>query len=343
MNLHTVTYNNLSFVNIHNPGELELKYLNRDYGFSKLDLEDFANKVQIPKVELFKRYSLIVLDFPVYQIPRSFSPKNGTPPPSRNPLSSILSVPQEALSSFALQSPTKKKRVFGTQVYFFIGKEYLVVLHDNLLSPINEIFSECQKSLRNRNDYMSQGPVFLAYRLIDALVDGCFPILNELSATIERIDRQLEEKDSQDTIEDISVTRRNIVYFQTMIKPIIPIFRQLEEGRYKELNGTMRPYWSNVMDHLQKLWNRLEDGRELIEGIAISNESLLTYRTNEIVKFLTVITSVSFPFIIVNNLYSMNITGLPFAHEPYIVWVLFGIIFISGIAIILYFMLRRWL
>lgn len=320
MNLHTVSYNNTSFINIHNPGPLELRYLNQDYGFSQLDLDDFVNKVQIPKVEIFKKYALVVLDFPVYQTQKT----NGAPP-------------------FPLQPTTKKKRISSTQIYFFIGKDYLVVLHENLLSPINDIFSECQKTLRNRNEYMGQGPVFLAYRIIDALVDGCFPVINELSAIIERIDKQLEEKDSQDIIEEISITRRNIVYFQTMIKPIIPLFKQLEEGKYKELNGILKPYWSNVLDHLQKLWNRLEDNRELIEGIAISNESLLTYRTNEIVKFLTIITSVSFPFIIVNNLYSMNITGLPFAHEPYIVWVLFGVIFISGIAIILYFMIRRWI
>lgn len=320
MNLHTVSYNNTSFINIHNPGSLELQYLHQDYGFSQLDLDDFVNKVQIPKVEIFKKYALVVLDFPVYQTQKT----NSTSP-------------------FPLQPATKKKRISNTQIYFFIGKDYLVVLHENLLSPINDIFSECQKTLRNRNEYMGQGPVFLAYRIIDALVDECFPIMNELSSTIEKIDKQLEEKDSQDIIEEISTTRRNIVYFQTMIKPIIPLFKQLEEGKFKELNGFLKPYWSNVLDHLQKVWNRLEDNRELIEGIAVSNESLLTYRTNEIVKFLTIITSVSFPFIIVNNLYSMNITGLPFAHEPYIVWVLFGVIFISGIAIIAYFMIKRWI
>lgn len=333
MNLHTVLYNNISFVNIHNPGMLELQYLHHDYGFSQLDLDDFTNKVQIPKVEIFKKYALLVLDFPIYQ-----SQKTSAPQPPKHPLSTILSAPETLLSQ-----TTKKKRVVSTQVYFFIGKDYLVVLHENHLSPINDIFSECQKTLRNRNEFMGQGPVFLAYKIIDALVDGCFPLMNELSANIERIDKQLENKDSQDIIEEISITRRNIVYFQTMIKPIIPLFKQLEEGKYKELNGSLKPYWSNVLDHLQKLWNRLEDSKELIEGIAVSNESLLTYRTNEIVKFLTIITSVSFPFLIVNNLYSMNVVNLPFAHEPWIVWVLFGVIFISGSVIILYFMLRRWI
>ena len=95
-----------------------------------------------------------------------------------------------------------------------------------------------------------------------------------------------------------------------MIKPLLPIFADLEKGRYKKLNGEMSDYWSNLLDHLQKIWERLEDNKELIAGIASSNESILSNRSNELVKFLTVVTSISFPFVIVNNLYSMNVRGL---------------------------------
>ena len=105
----------------------------------------------------------------------------------------------------------------------------------------------------------------------------------------------------------------------------------------------MEPFWGNVLDHLQKIWERLEDSRELIEGISLSNESILSFKNNEIVRFLTVITSISFPFVIVNNLYSMNIAGLPYSQHPWIVWVLFGIIFTAGVGIIVYFKARDWI
>lgn len=348
MNIQTVNFKNTSFVNVTNPGPIELKYLKNNFNVSGLHLDDYANKTQVPKIEISKDYTLIVLDFPFFNLSGSVNNNNSKSQDKKNPLSNLLNFPQATLSSVSIpqiisSGAEKTKRIFATQVDFFIGKDYLVIIHEGTLPPINDVFSLCQKALNYRNKFMADGPVFLAYSLIDALVDTCFPVINEISSTIDKIDKQLEKKPSPDTIEDISLTRRNIVVFHTMIKPMLPIFRDVEEGRYKQLNGMMQPFWSNVLDHLQKIWDRLEDSRELIEGIAESNESLLSFRNNELVKFFTIITSISFPFIIINNLYSMNVTGLPYAQNPLFVWFLFGIIFAAGLGIIIYFKFRGWI
>lgn len=349
MNIQTVTHKDVSFINVTNPGQLEIKYLKNTYDFDTLHLDDYINKIQTPKIEIFKNYSLIVLDLPFFN--PAFN-QNGLNQNSKDQgkivkplLESIFSIPK-ALPSVSLsqfQSHEKKRRILSSQVDFFIGKEYLVVLHEGTFPQIADIFALCQKTLRNRDEFMSDGPVFLAYRIIDTLVDSCFPLVNEISTVIDRIDRDLESTQYKKRIEDISITRRNIVFFQTIIKSISPLLRQLEEGRHKALNGSMQPFWGNVVDHVQKIWERLDDNRELIEGLSLSNESLISFRNNEIVKFLTVITSIAFPFVIVNNLYSMNIAGLPYAQHPWIVWVLFGLIFTAGLAIIIYFKARDWL
>lgn len=345
MNIQTVKFKDISFISVINPGELEVKYLKNNFGFSQLHLDDYTQKTQIPKIEIYKDYSLLVFDFPYFN---SASAQAGRTEKNGNGKSSILKGfgAPAIISSVPLpQFPQaeKKRRISSSQVDFFVGKDYLVVLHDGLLNPINDIFVKCQGKLKSREEFMGQGSVFLAYRIIDVLVDSCFPIINDISSSIDRIDKELEERTSQGTIEDISVTRRNLVVFQTMVKPLAPLFTELESGKYKELNGNMQSFWGNVLDHAQKIWDRLEDSRELIEGISSSHESFLSFRTNEIVKFLTIITSISFPFIIVNNLYSMNISGLPYATHPWIVWVLFSVIFLAGLGIILYFKIRRWI
>ena len=321
MNIQVVKFNEMSFIIVSKPNDLEIKYLKNNFEFDSLHLDDYLHKTQVPKIETFKKYTLVVLDFPTFV-------QNIVPTSSNQ-----LGLPSVNLPHI-LPAEIKKKRLFNSQVDFFIGKDYLVVLHDGNLAPINDIFTLCQQTLRSRNEYMGEGPIFLAYRIIDALVDTCFPVVNGMMTTIDKIDRELERKPSQSAIEDISVTRRNIVVFHTMIKPIIPLFKRLEQGEYRELNGTMQPFWNNVFDHLQKIWDRLEDARELIEGISESNESLLSYRNNEIVRFLTVITSIAFPFVIINNLYSMNVTGLPYAQDPRIIWILFGVIFVAAIIIL---------
>ncbi|GDX61779.1 magnesium transporter CorA [Candidatus Levyibacteriota bacterium] len=328
MNIQQVNFNNTSFINVTNPQETEMKHLHQEYEFDLLHLEDYLKKTQISQIETFEKYSLIILDIPILQSPSD--------------------IREDVEKSFLLPLPgltqnEKKKRIITTQINFFIGKDYLVVLHEGNMPTLNDLFIECQKTLKNREEFLGKGPIFLLYRIIDLLVDSCFPILNDTASIIDKIDKDLEYTPTDTTIENISLTRRNIVVMQTLIKPLYPLFRGVEEGKYQELYGYMKPYWANIVDHLQKISERLEDSRELIEGIAQSNESFLTARNNELVKFLTVITSISFPFIIVNNLYSMNVIGLPFSQNPNIVWILFGVIALGSMIILFYFKHRRWI
>jgi len=335
MNVPTITHNGLSFINLNKPTNEQMNFLNKNFGFSMLHLEDYLYKTQIPKIEVDEDYSLIVMDVPSIQQTKSKSPAA-----NRSTLPNILSnrIP------FASQPRTsRRKRINIGEVDFFIGKDYLVVLHDDRTQQIDELFDMCRITSKHREDLMGKGAAYLFYRIADILVDVAFGYAEDITAAIDYIDRQMEEKSGAALIEDISITRRNIVVFETMIKPLLPIFGDLEKGKYKKLNGEMSDYWSNLLDHLQKIWERLEDNKELIAGIATSNESILSNRSNELVKFLTVVTSISFPFVIVNNLYSMNVKGLPYANEPWIVYVLFGVILLSGIGIIAYFKYRDWL
>ncbi len=334
MNVPTVTHNGLSFINVNKPTTEQMTFLNKNFGFSMLHLEDYLYKTQIPKIEVDEDYSLFVMDVPYIQQSKGKTGANRKSTP--NILSGRMPFP-------ALPRSAKRKRINIGEVDFFIGKDYLVVLHDDRTPQIDELFDMCKITSKHREDLMGKGAVYLLYRIADILVDASFGYVEDITSTIDYIDRQLEETSGTALIEDISVTRRNIVVFETMIKPLLPIFGDLEKSKYPKLNGEMVDYWSNLLDHLQKIWERLEDNKELIAGIASSNESVLSNRSNELVKFLTVITSISFPFVIVNNLYSMNVKGLPYANEPWIVSVLFLAILIGGVSIIAYFKYRDWL
>lgn len=346
MNIQTVIFDKLSFINVTNPGDLEIKYLKTNFDFDTLHLDDYINKTQIPKIETFKNYTLLVMDIPYYNLSLvSTATPNNTKPsedktPTKTTLESIMPSSLATMYSY-FSSGEKRKRLKTTQVYFFVGKDYLVVLHENVLIPITTIFTQCQKALKNRNEYMGQGPVFLTYRIMDALVDSCFPIMNGIASSIDRIDKELEGKGSEDTIEDITLTRRNIVLFQTAVKPMRPLFLDLESGKYSELNGTMQPYWGNVYDHLQRIWERLEDSRELIEGISDSNESLLSYRNNKVIKVLTIFSAIILPLNLLASMYGMNIL-LPFANEPFGFEIIVLLMIILALLMFLGFKAKRW-
>jgi magnesium transporter len=338
MNIPTVTHNGLSFINLNKPTAEQIQFLNKNFGFSLLNLEDYLYKTQIPKIEVNKDYTLFVMDVP--HLPTTSRARTQASVQKPGAIPNVLTN-RVGLPSFAKGG--RRKRINIGEVDFFIGKDYLVVLHDDRTPQIDEIFDMCKITSKHRDDLMGKGATYLFYRIADILIDSSFSYVEDITSTIDYIDRQLEETSGNALIEDISITRRNIVVFETMIKPLLPIFADLEKGRYSQLNGTMTDYWSNLLDHLQKIWERLEDNKELIAGISSSNESILSNRNNELVKFLTVITSIAFPFVIVNNLYSMNVNGLPYAEQSWIVPALFFLIFGGGIAIIAYFKYRDWL
>lgn len=332
MNVQTVNFNGLSFINISKPSDFEIKFLKNTYYFNPLNLEDYMHRTQIPKIENHKKYDLIVLRFPLLS--------ENIPQNSR----------QYGVHLPTLYAQSKKRRLVSSYVNFFISKEYVIVLHAGELPQINHIFSLCQKTLHNRIEYMSHGPVYLAYKIADALVDDCFPVINEITATIDEIDKELEKKQSQKTLEDISTTRRNLVVFHTMIKPLLSLFSQLEEGKHKELNGTMQSFWGNVLDHLRKILDRVEDNKELIDGISESNEFLLRSKTNQIMATLTIMFTLTIPATVIGTFYGMNIV-LPGGIEdgpwnfwgPYTTFIFILILSVVPLILMaLYFKQKRW-
>ena len=340
MNIKTVTHEHFTFVDVHNPEEFELKFLRHNYGLEEIHLEDFINRQLIPKVEISKDYALIALDFPSLDENKSDEKKqeNNEKKKSENIVAPVT------LPHFSFGN-SKKRRLRTGHVSFFISNRFLVVLHDENLTPfIDEIFAECQKTLKKREEYLGLGGAYLFYRLVDVLVDGSNATLNDITATIDKIDRHLlDDNPAEKVVEDISATRRNIVVFQTMTKPALQIFSDLEHGKYEGLNGPLTSSWSNIRDHLQRIWYRLEDSRELIEGIAISHESLLTAKTNEIVKVLTMFTAILLPLTLLASVYGMNVVGLPQAQEPHVLTTIVLIMVGMAVIMVLGFRLKKWL
>lgn len=324
MNVQTINFRGLFFINVAKPTDFEMKFLKNTYEFDPLNLEDYLHKTQIPKIESHKKYDLLVLRFPFF---------SENAPENSHQYEAHLAVP-------SMQS--KKRRLVSSYVNFFISNEYVVVLHEGTLPQIDSIFMLCQKTLRNRVEYMSKGPVFLAYKIIDALVDDCFSVINEFTSEIDNVDKALEEKQSQKTLEEISAIRRNLVVFHTMIKPTVPLFKELEEGQHKQLNGLMQPFWGNILNHLQKILDRVEDNRELIEGISESNESFIMTQTNLVIKVLTAVTVIIMPLQLLGGFYGMNVEGLPFTRGPWAFEIHIGMILAIVIPLIIIFKLKRW-
>ena len=305
LNIESVTWNDLTWVNIERPTERETEYLAQNYPFHPLDLDDCLSRIQRPKIDEYKEYLFLVLHFPVFN--------------------------REA------------RATTPSQVSVFIGENYLITLHKGELKPLVKLFRECEIEEEAREENFSQGSSYLLYRIIDRLVDYCLPILNRISANIEQIeDNIFASKRIPRAIEDISVLRRDVISFRRIIWPMRAVIASLEPRIRRFTKMDLAVYFGDMVDHVDKIWDALDEYKEIIVGLNDTHDSLATNRTNEVMRMLTIIASILLPLTVVASVYGMNIP-LPFQESGYsFIFVLFiWVVIVTGM---LYFFRRnRWI
>ena len=300
LNTESVSGEGLTWINIESPGKEETDYLAQNYSFHPLDLDDCLSRIQRPKIDRYDEYLFLVFHFPV------FSPEARVTTPS--------------------------------QVSVFIGGGYLITLHKGDLKPLVNLFNQCQSEAEIRKEHFSQGSGYLLYRIIDRLVDYCFPILNKIGGNIEAVEDAMFAVKARGTVRDISTLRRDVISFRRIIWPMRAVVGSLEPKIRRFTDIDLPVYFGDMVDHLDKLWDGLDEYKEVIEGLNDTYDSLASHRTNEVVRILTIIATVMLPVTVVASIYGMNIS-LPFMHSEYALLYVF-LIMLAVICGILYFLRR---
>ena len=278
LNLESLTWGDLTWVNIEKPTERETEYLAQNYPFHPLDLDDCLSRIQRPKIDEYKDYLFLVFHFPVFN--------------------------KEA----RLTTPS--------QVSVFIGKDYLITLHKGDLKPLVKLFRECQLDEESRQENFSHGSGYLLYRIVDRLVDYCLPILNKIGDNIERTeDNIFASSRVPRAIEDLSLLRRDVISFRRTIWPMRAVIGSLEPKVRRFTDMDMVVYFGDMVDHVDKIWDGLDGYKEIIEGLNATYDSLATHRTNEVMRMLTIIATILLPITVVASIFGMNIPLGPFGDS----------------------------
>jgi magnesium transporter len=299
--MEAVSWGELTWINIEQPTEQETDYLQQNYPFHPLDLDDCLSRIQRPKIDEYKDYLFLVMHFPVFN---------------------------------------KEVRVTTpSQISVFIGPSYLITLHKGELKPLVKLFRECQIDEESRQEHLSQGPSYLLYRIVDRLVDSCFPIANKLQENIEDVEDRIFANRGRSQIKEISVLRRDVISFRRIIWPMRAVIGSLEPKIRRFAKIDLAVYFGDTVDHLDKIWDALDEYKEIIEGLNDTHDSLASNNTNEVMRILTIIATIFMPITLIASLWGMNVP-LPFGNSEhglvYIVIIMAGIV--SGM---LYFFRRR--
>jgi magnesium transporter len=305
LNVESLTWGNLTWVNIEGPTERETEYLAHNYPFHPLDLDDCTSRIQRPKIDEYKDYLFLVLLFPVFN---------------------------------------KEARVTTpSQVSVFIGENYIITLHKGDLKPLVKLFRECQIDEESLQENFSQGSGYLVYRIIDRLIDYCLPILNKIASNIEDVEDEIFSSVVRGTVREISTLRRDVISFRRTIWPMRAVIGSLEPKVRRLTKIDLAVYFGDMVDHVDKIWDGLDECKEIIEGLNDTYDSLSSDRTNEVMRMLTIIATILLPITVVASIFGMNIPLGPFRDSNLSVLYVV-LICIAIISIMLYFFRRqRWI
>lgn len=304
LNVEWIKWGRITWVNIEKPTPKDIEYLAENYLFHPLDLEDCRSKKELPKIDEYKNYLFLVLHFPVF---------------------------------------SKEARVTTpSQVSIFIGGDYVVTVHSGDLKPLSKLFNDCQQNERAREDNMARSSGYLLYRILDRLVDYCFPITNKIIANVEAAEDRLFSEVTRDTVQEISLLGRDIMAYRRIVRPQPAILKSLEEKDYPFLREDLDVYFGDIGDHIGKIIETLDEYKEVVEGLYKSNDSLFSHRTSEVMKMLTILGTILLPLLLVASLYGMNVP-LPFEDSSLaFTFIILISLLISG-GMLFYFRFKRWI
>jgi len=300
LNMESLAWGDLTWIDIEPPTERETEYLAQNYPFHHLDLDDTHSRIQRSKIDEYKDYLFLVFHLPRYR------------------------KDEQVLTS--------------SQLAVFIGPNYLITLHKGELKPLVKLFKECQIDEESRQEYLGKGPGYLLYRILDRLVDYCLPILDKVGDGIEEVEEGIFAARRSGTIREISRLRRDVIAFRRIIWPMRAVVGSLEPKVRRFINTDMAAYFGDMVDHLDKIWDGLDEYKEIIEGLSDTYDSLATNRTNEVVRILTIIATILLPITVVSSVYGMNIS-LPFMDSDYALLYVFLVMLVIIVGV-LYFLRR---
>jgi magnesium transporter len=303
-NVEVVERDGLRWVNIEEPGPVDRAWLEEHYDFHPLDYEDVSSRNQRPKIDEYPDYLFIVLHFPVYD---------------------------KAVG-----------RLNAAELDIFIGPDFLITLPNTPLPPVEYLFERCRASAEVREQLFSKGPGYLLYKIVDDSFDYCFPMLRKIGNKLERIEEDLFEGRSEEVVRDISNSKQEIINFRKVIRPQRPVLRDLERTKQRYLAEDMEVYFDDIVDASERIWDMLENYKEVVEALEDTNESVISHRVNDVLRVLTAFSVVILPLTLIASVWGMNV-AVPGEGGETAFWIIVAAMVSLLVGMVGYFRSRGWL
>jgi magnesium transporter len=297
------------WVHIERPTPLETAWLAEEFDFHALDLEDVLSRNQRPKIDEYDDYLFIVLHFPVFD--------------------------------------RQVGRLNAGELDLFVGSDFIVTIPNTPLQPVEYLFERCRQKEELRDQLFSKGSGFVLYRIVDDGFDYCFPMLRKIGNKLDALEDEIFEGRSEDIVRDISNAKQEIINFRKVIRPQRAVLGDLERLKKRfltppEEGEELEIYFDDIGDAHERIWDMLENYKEVVQALEESNESYISHRVNEILRVLTAISVIVLPLTLIASIWGMNV-GVPGEGDSADFYFVVAGMLVILVGMLVFFRRRGWL
>ena len=295
----------VTWIDIQDPTEEDIEYLRETYGFHPVVLGELIPPAWRTKVERFPTYLFSVYYYPVYN--------------------------------------KEQKHTRAAELDVIVGKDVLVTSHYKSIVPLKRLFDKCNLYDDKQKQYMNQTAGHLLFYLLNEMRQETMLKLDRVNKKLHQIEEEIFHGHEQEMLKEISFVKTDIINFWGIVNPQGEVLESLRKEGKDFFDGELAPYISHLIGDWNQTRNMLEVYKETIQALDETNNALLTDKTNEIVKLLTIFAVIVFPLNLIAGIFGMNTVFLPIVGLPGDFWIVTAIMALGVFTMIGYFKWRKWI
>jgi magnesium transporter len=307
--MQTIKTEKLTWVDVNAPTEEDVKCLKEKFQFHPLVRKEILPPLDYPKIENFGDYFFIVLFYPFYD--------------------------RETCQNIPLE------------LDIIVAKNYIITFHDKDIVPLRKIFIKCNLYENIREKIFKEDTGTLLYSIIQEILDAYIPKISHIKQNLKEIEEAIYEKKYEKdtkTATQIALAKRDIISFQQIIElQKIILIKLVEESKKLFSSNFVVPYFNRLISTHNYINSILTVHRKTLNALNSTNQSIITNKTNEIIKILTIFSVVVLPVSLIANIFGMNTSYFPIVGNKGDFWIIISIITAGMLGLLGFFKIKKWI
>jgi len=267
--LRQVNIKNILWIDAVDVTKNELYSVVRHYNFHELDIEAFLEENQRARIDYYDDYMFITLHFPKYNL---------------------------------------KTQIYELNEFnVFLWKDYIITFRSYPGNHIDKIFEQYSKIDLWDDSKLKISSGYVLYEIIQAMLEKMFRVIEKINVDMKKIEKSVFSTASSSLVKDIMIKKRNIIMLKNMFRPQIVVLNQLEFNINKLFAWKIEAYFEDLEDKLSQIVNEINLLDEHISSTEVSYKTIIDIRTNSVIKILTVVSTYTFPMMLITSFYGMNV------------------------------------